>query len=267
MDKYYHFTKYEYLEQISESGLVPQRGERTISIYDEREAVYLSKEKLSTILMFFSMKWFYESRTGEGGKKSLATAISALEHIDKLLEKEQAKKHRIKFLSRSIDELKKDRESAVTLKNQVENMQKYSSFEEYWGSGVYLSVSGLSDVQHNGYDFNNCWVERPIKPENINVVMLKHKETGNLIDDKNQIIHYLMATTSPSDLFIEYKNTIGINDDKYSAHENMMEFNNYYLEHAKEFETLKKEYELIEVPIKEYMKTNYKNNNEGKGRN
>ena len=44
MDKYYHFTSYDNLESISENGLIPQRGFRTITIGDEKNAVFLKKE-------------------------------------------------------------------------------------------------------------------------------------------------------------------------------------------------------------------------------
>lgn len=258
VDKYYHFTKYEYLEHISEFGLVPQIGDRSFSVNDERKAVFLSKEKLSTILMFFAMKWFYESHKGTAGQELLDTAVSSIDYYNKLLERRQRTSNKISFLRKNIEELKKNREAAIRTKNQVENMNKYSSFEEYWGKGVYLSISNVSDVKYINADFHNCWVEEKINPEDINIVVLRHKETGEIIDNKDAIIDYFMATTTVNDLFTEYKRTTGINDDKYIAHSTMKEFDKYYLEHEKEFYILKNYYEIIEIPIKEYMNTNGK---------
>ena len=253
MDEYYHFTKYEYLDSISKIGLITQVGDRSFSINDEREAVYLSKGKLSAILMFFAMKWFYDSRKGEAGQQLLSSTIESIEYYNKLLEKEQNKTRRIPFLRKNIEELKKNREAAIRVKNQVENMNKYSSFEEYIGKGVYLKINNVTNVKYNYPDFHNCWVEKNIEPDNINVVILKNKDTGEIIDDKNSIINYFMATTSSSDLFIEYKSTIGIKDDKYIAHDTMKEFDNYYKKHEEEFNILRNNYNLMELPIKEYM--------------
>lgn len=253
MDEYYHFTKYEYLESIVANGLVTGIGDRSFSINDEREAVYLSKGKLSAALMFFAMKWFYESRKGEAGHELLASTIASIEYYDRLLKKEQNRKRRISFLRRDIEELKKNREAAIRVKEQVENMGKYPSFEEYWGKGVYLIINNIPDIKYNGSDFRNCWVERNINPEDIKIVLLKNKETNEIIDEKSIIINYFMATTTVEDLFAEYKRTIGMNDDKYTAHDTMKEFNKYYMDHEKEFNYLKNTYELIEMPIKEYI--------------
>ncbi len=253
MDEYYHFTKYEYLASIAKNGLIAQVGDRSFSINDDRKAVYLSKGKLSSALMFFAMKWFYESRKGDDGKELLASTISSIEYYDKLLAKEQNRTKKLSFLRRNIEELKKNREAAIRVKNQVENMNRYPSFEEYWGSGVYLSVNNVSDVKYNDSDFRNCWVERDIEPKDISVVFLKHKETGEIIDDKSIIVNYFMATGAPEDLYYEYISTIGSHDDKYTAHNIMKEFNSYYVNHEKEFNDLKNNYEMMKMPIQEYI--------------
>ncbi|MBQ6282937.1 MAG: hypothetical protein IJK66_05350 [Bacilli bacterium] len=251
MEKYYHTTKYEYLNDISELGLIPKIGERSQSVNDKKQVVFLSKGKISAVLMFFTMKWFYENNSGEKGYECLKTAEESVRYYDKLIAKKQNKK--FSLFSRSIDELEKGREEALDMLNQIKNMRRYPTFEDYWGEGVYLSVDNVSNVKYNHPDLHNCWVEDKIAPEDINVVMLKNSETGEMIDDKREIINYFMANIPSEDLMAEYCNTIGINDDRYAVQDTMRKFIKYYSDNDNEFRTLKDKYELIEIPIKEYI--------------
>ena len=259
MDKYYHFTKYEYLKQISEMGLVPQIGERSNSVDDERKAIFLSKGIMSTILMYFSLGWFYDLSTGENGKAQLSRLADVIKRCDEQLLKRQNKKGF--FWEKSIKELESNRSLALQSQKQIENMQTYKSFEEYWGSGVYLSVSDVPDVKWDATDFHNCWVERTIPPEKLTVLLLKNKDTGDVVDEKTTVIHYLMANTDPMSVYVEYTKTLGANDDKYTRNDNIKYFDGYYQKHDEEFKTLKNDYELLEIPLKEYMETYFKDPN------
>lgn len=260
MDKYYHTTKYEYLDDISELGLIPQIGERSTSVGDEKKAVFVSKNEISAVLMFFSMKWFYESHKNNEDEL-IATIESTILYYNKLIEKR--KNQRFGLFRGNIEELEKRREDAVQSLSKAKIMCGYSSFEEYFGEGVYLCINDLPNVKYNHPDIHNCWVENAIIPEDINVVMLKNKETEELIDDKYKVINYFMANIPVEVLFREYKETIGIEDDRYTSHDTLTYLLNYYSNNEEEFNLLRSNYELVEMPIKEYI--NYKNGEKSAG--
>ena len=253
MDKYYHTTKYEYLNDISENGLVPRVGERSFSVTDDRVAVYLSKGIMPTILMFFGMKGIYETYTGREGNELLNTSQSTIDYYNKKIERR--KKSKFEFLRKSVERLEDKKDAFVISKSIVENMQQYNSFEDYWGDGVYLTVSNVPDIQYKDTDVRNCWVQRVVPPEDISVVLLKNKKTGELIDNKRYIINYFMAITPINDLHLEHRKTIGKFDDKYDDMDAMRDFFKYYDEHEKEFEELRNNFELTEMPIKEYIES------------
>ena len=171
MDKYYHSTKYEYLDDISELGLIPKIGERSASVDDDKQVVFFSKGEISAVLMFFAMRWFYESHKGEAGEELLASSKAQIEYYDKLISKRQNKKSW--FFAPNIEELKRNRDNAIAIKNRTENMKKYQSFEEYWGTGVYLCVDDVQGIKYNHPDIHNCWVENSILPESFNVFVFK----------------------------------------------------------------------------------------------
>lgn len=251
MDKYYHTTKYEYLDSISETGLVPVNGERNFSISNPRVAVYLSKEKIGAILMFFALKSTYETRTGLKGEKWLSETQAIIDYLDKKIEK--SKNSRFRIIRKRVPKLEEMKSTQMVLKAQIENMKRYLSFKEYIGEGVYLTVSDVPDIKVEGNDTSNSWVERVVPPEDISVVLLKDKETGELTDNKLDVIHYFMANTDVRDLFLECTKTSIISEDKYSLNENLRKFTSYYDEHSDEFKELLDKFEMIEMPLKEYM--------------
>ena len=60
MEKYYHFTSYDNLRGIAKLGLIPQIGERSKSINDDRCAVFLSQGMRNAIYMYTKMQNHYE---------------------------------------------------------------------------------------------------------------------------------------------------------------------------------------------------------------
>lgn len=71
MKKYYHFTSYENLEGINEYGLLPQNGNRTRSIGDNRCAIFLSQGIQNTILMYCNILNHYIIYSGNSGTKAI----------------------------------------------------------------------------------------------------------------------------------------------------------------------------------------------------
>lgn len=260
MGKYYHFTKYEYLGQISEEGLVPQVGDISQSVEDSKKAVFVSKGEKSTILMYFGLRRFYYSKKGGVREESYDLAVQSIKYYDRMIEKREKLSKKIGFLKRSIAKLEENRKDAISAKRIIENMDKFSSFEEYYGQGVYLSIDNVTDAKYNNLGFHNCWVERTIEPQDISVVLLRDKQTGELVDDKQRVIHYLMAKTPLSDLCNEYRSTVGIDDDRYELYNVFKSYDKYYSDNEEEFKMLLDTYDLIEMPIKEYvgMKTDRK---------
>lgn len=250
MDEYYHFTEYKNLESISRDGLLPHNGERSISISDSRNIICLSKGKTSAIIMFMALKSFYEHYAGEVGDKLLKDYSSYIKKYETRLKN-------LRKFSKKDNKLIKSTESYYEtfsmLKSQIENIKQYNSFEEYWGSGVYLCIKDVQNVKYNDYNYYDSWVEHKINPEDINVVLLKNKNSEEIIDNKSNIINYFMSITSIEDLCNEFKQTAAVNDSRSEVEGNIREYIDYYNEHEQEFNELKSNYELIEIPLNTYM--------------
>lgn len=230
MSRYYHFTGYENLESICEFGLVPKIGGRTRSIGDKRNAVFLSEGKINTILMYSSLLYYFETHSGEKG-------LSAIEFYENRINNylEEAK------LIPLDEEGKKEIEATKEVIKFIEEMMEYSSFNDYIGAGVYLGVSGVRNI--NNENPKDSYSLNTIKPKNIKVVCLRNRTTGEIIDDRESVLTYFMSTTSPLKVIENIYNVITIKTIK-----------ELYLDRKEELADInKKNYEIIEVPIKSYL--------------
>lgn len=197
MEKYYHITDYENLESISKNGLVPNRGGRTRSIGDKRNAIFLSLGIQNAILMYSSLLYYYNSYAGDRGLKAIEFYKNKTESYHELAK-------RIPLDDEDIAEL----EAIPGVIERIHQIMEYKDFFEYIGDGVYLTISGVTDITTT--DPKDCYTDQIISPEKIKVVLLKNKETGEIIDHREQILSYFMSTTSIKSILDNVHNVVTI---------------------------------------------------------
>lgn len=230
MQKHYHFTSYENLESINEYGLVPKSGGRTMSVGDNRCGVFLSQGMQNAILMYSSILWHYNCHCGDLGTKSIKHYKDNIKYYNKLLEQFPGD-----------EEYMKELEATKKAIAWVKQIMSYKNFFEYIGDGVYLSVSELGNV--TSYDASDCCITKNIPTEKIKVVILKNKETGEIIDSRESVLAYFMSIIPKENIIYSTPNVITrkIIEDLYK---NKLEEIKYYN---------MMNFELEEIPINLYF--------------
>lgn len=180
--KYYHFTSYENLESISKNGLIPLRGGRTRSIGDKRNAIFLSLDIKNAILMYCSLLHHYNSYAGNNGLKSIEFYKDLIKSYQKSAKRKPLDKEDLAELEAI--------SGAIEWVNQI---MEYKDFFEYIGDGVYLTISGITDITVTNPE--DCYTSRIIPPEKIKVVLLRNKETGEITDHREQVLTYFLSVT------------------------------------------------------------------------
>lgn len=236
MEKYYHFTSYQNLESINEYGLIPKSGGRTRSIGDNRQAIFLSQGIINAILMYASILFHYERHSGDLGRNAIEYYKEKIEDyntisITSLTEEDIVE---IKAIKKAIEWTKQ--------------IMQYKNFFEYLEDGVYLSVSKVDDI--NKKDLKDCYTTTNISAENINIVVLKNKITGEIVDTRESILAYFMSITPINNVI---GNTLNIITKKIieDLYKNKLEDIKYY--NIDNFE-------MYEIPINSYMLNNKKTN-------
>ncbi len=237
MQKYYHFTSYDNVENISENGLIPQIGLRSKTIGDEKCAVFLSKGMDNAIHMYSSISWEFSQSCGDNAKSIIKDCRKTIEYyLDKI--------NNGSLFSDEYQEIVDANRKYIEL---IKPLVKIKTFEEYIGDGCYLSVSGIKGIVARNQNYADCYYEKVVPPKNIKVVTIKDKKTKEIIDEREKILTYFMSNYEPSDLFLskDERNAIAIRNilDMYDERTGAIYgFYNYH------------NYELEEVPIKEYVK-------------
>jgi len=233
MEKYYHITSYENLESISKNGLVPNRGGRTRSIGDKRNAIFLSLGVQNAILMYSSLLYHYNAYSGERGLKAIEFYKAKIESYH-----EQAK--RIPLDEEDIAEL----EAIYEAVNWIQQIMKCKDFLEYIDDGVYLTISGIANV--TATNPTDCYTDQIIPPEKIKVVVLKNKETGEIVDYREQVLAYFMSVIPIKDVLDKEHNviTIKIIKDLYNHKFDDIRYYNH------------DNFEIQEIPIDLYVTRN-----------
>ena len=236
MDKYYHFTSYDNLESISETGLIPQTGFRTKTIGDEKCAVFLSKGMDNVIRMYSAILWHYSQVGGDNGKKIIK------EYKNKIKRYQEE----ISNYSFFADIYTKEIDSINDYIRTIKPLTKIKSFYDYLGDGCYLSVSDIKGVVPKYDDYDDCYYESIISPQKINVVTIKDKKTKEIIDEREKVLTYFMSYYELDDLLKDERNVLTIKNICDIYNERLAAIDGFYNYHN---------YELEEVPIKEYIKT------------
>ena len=230
MDKYYHFTSFNNIPSIYEFGLEPRFGFRSSSINDTKCAVFLSKGIRQAITMYASMLWFYKNSIGDVGEYNINEYNKSIKHISHILE-----------LCGHDNFLEDKKESLEIELNKILSIRNCRNFNEYLGGyGCYLSVDGIDNALSENSE--NCWCSTAIPTNNINIVYLKNKITGEKHFSREDIISYFMSFFSPMELANGDPETL----KQVSYLYEYKNINQY-------FDYLRNTYDLCEMPFYEYM--------------
>lgn len=235
MDKLYHFTSCSNLASICVDGLLPTIGFRSMSIADSKRSIFLSKGMEQAIKMYASMLWCYDNNSGKKGEKKIEECNSSLNRILHALE--------LGGYDEFLESQKRAFESELIRLNLIGRCR---NFNEYLGGdGCYLSVHGMEGYLQ--YDSENYWCDIPIPTDNINVVYLQNKITGERQFSRDEIISYFMSFFSPMQLAKGDNETF--EQVKY-----LYDYKNISLY----FDYLRNVYDLCEMPFNEYVNNKVK---------
>lgn len=240
----YHMTENKYLESISNNGLIPQQGIRSNLIGDSKNAVFYSQGYEGVIAMFFMMiERFMEYRGSSGDI-----------HIDiynKFVEMAHIKQQQGREVGKAlIDAIEREKRIAEI----VGIVRTVSDWKEFLGEGVCLRIANINEENNNFSEstFYNSWTTLKIPPEDIWVVTLKNQETGEVLTSKYDIINYFISKISLDRMKMVLYDTDS-KEDKRETHLLWQIMFKYYNDNRNYFESYFEKYDIIEIPILNYL--------------
>ena len=257
MQKYYHFTEYKYLDSIGELGLIPTKGNRSKSYGEDKTAVFVSEGVFPTYYMYYILENYYDYYSGENGISAMNTAyrlIADYNILNHKLSTCEVGSQEYNTISKIIESLRAKYQIALITLHRVEEINNYISFDDFWGDGVYLSISDIPNIDCYESLKHNCWTYDTIPPEKINVLLLRDKSDGQIIDSKEVVIYYLLSTLSLEDMRTEYEKMFGEIVDFESMITEINLLSQLLIDNKANLDSLQNNYELVEIPIKEYLK-------------
>lgn len=234
MNKYYHFTSYNCLDNIGYYGLVPQTGFRSKSIDDNRCAVFLAKGMDKAINMYSLLLTLYIQQSGENGLRLIQEYDNSINRLSKAINYGGSSEQMIN----SLNALKEKKE-------MIKQVYNCNNFTEYLGGeGCFLSVSGIDNIVLD--NSQECFCDKTIPPSNISILVLQNKITNEIIDSREAVLSYFMSYYSPYDFALN-----PINEDSVSSINYLYKLrDDYNYTYFNE-----NNYNLLEVPLELY---NYK---------
>ena len=232
-------TEKKFLEEILNNGLIPLKGIRSTLIGETKTAIFYSKGFEGVIAMFFMMiEKYIEYRGSEGD-----IHIDSYNVIKKMIEdRKTCGKDVGNYL---IEMLTKELEIIESI-NFARNC---SSYKEFLGDRVCLKLNNISEEKMDSpaLAFYNFLTTSTIFPKDISIVVLKHQQTGEILDSKYDI----------SKVSLDEMKKILYDDDekqnKMGTHLLWKIMLNYYTENKEYLEENFKKYDIIEIPISKWL--------------
>ena len=231
-NKYFHFTCYNNMNNISQLGLIPQNGFRCNAINDDRVGVFLSKGIDRALVMYAAMYYQYKMIC----EYNVSEQINIIQKEINRWENRKNYVKDIEFINERIAKLQLDIE-------KIKSIMQCKQFSDYLGGeGCLLSINKLNN--YNSVNLEDCCYNNIIPSNNINMVFLYDKYINKYISSRELIMTYLMNYFSTSDLLRklsnDYKDCIDIlYKDKFEY----LNIDNYVLQ---------------DIPIKSYDYINQK---------
>ena len=141
-----------------------------------------------------------------------------------------------------------EKEAIIKAVDWINEIMEYKDFSDYIGEGVYLTISGITDVISN--DEKDCYTTKTIPPEKIKIVLLKNKITGEIIDSRENILTYFMSITPIESIIESTHNVVTIKVIKELYNKKINDIACYNSNN----------FEIEEVPICMYLVNNKENN-------
>lgn len=248
----YHMTENKYLESISNNGLIPQQGIRSNLIGDSKNAIFYSQGYQGVIAMFFMMIEKFMEYKGSTGDI----------HIDSyniIVEMVRSKQKQGKEVS---DYLIDTMEKEKRIVEVIDIVRASSNWKEFLGEGVCLKIVNINEDNSNfpGFSFYNSWTTSRIPPEDIYVVTLENKKTGQVLTSKYDIINYFISMISLESMGKALYDTDSKERENHLLWQIMSQ---YYNDNRNLFKSYFEDFDIIEVPILSYLN---KNENQLKGK-
>lgn len=181
MDKYYHFTTYNALNNIRIEGLKPQEGIRCQSIGDNTKGVFFSKGMLNSIKMYAYMFRHYYKHIGFEGDNEINKSRKKIDEYEELSNKRRLYKE----IYAGDIEYHKSRIEKVNL------IRSFPSFFDYLGGyGCFLSVDKVENISEEVPE--NCCCIHTIPPTDINIVGIVNKFTNVYTDFREAVLAYFI---------------------------------------------------------------------------
>lgn len=123
---------------------------------------------------------------------------------------------------------------------------------DYLGEGVYLRFDGTKI--ENERNFENGCTDMTIPPEELSVCILRRKDTNSILFSRFKIIHYMMATIPPEQIYyygVPYEGSPNFAEATNRIQEKVKQ---YYDEHKTEISEYKNhEYTLDVIALKDFF--------------
>ena len=219
----YHMTQNKFLKSISKLGLIPKNGDNSKAIKDGKSVVFYSMGMVGAITLFLDFKKHYEEFKGDKGREIVAKYKDVISGKEKV-----------------------DEATYLRIRGQVDqilSVQESDNFRSFLGEGVYLNLNNVNEkIDDRNFNFANAWTTKVVKPEDINVLVLKNKKDGTMLSSRYDVINYMMSKTP-----LESITKIGINGDLKDY------ITKYYERYASEIKKMGEEYSLEEIGIREFV--------------
>ncbi len=244
MQENYHMTENKYLESISNVGLIPQQGIRSGLIGDSKNAIFYSQGYEGVIAMFFMMIERYIEYRGSIGDMHI-------NDYNELLEMANQKQKQGIEISKTLSDAINREKKIVDIINLVRNV---TSWKDFLGEGVCLKISNVNEeiIDLPEFTFYNSWTTSNIQPENIYVVTLENKETGEVLTSKYDLINYFISKIPLEKMKMLLYNTES-RESKRETHLLWQIMSKYYSENKKYFENYFDKFNIVEIPISNYL--------------
>lgn len=245
----YHMTENQFLVSISNDGLIPQQGFRSNLIGDSKKAIFYSKGYEGVIAMFFMMIERFIQYRGSIGDVHIDTYNNFIKMAD---EKQQQGIEISKTLRDAINNEKK----IVDVINAVRSV---SDWKGLLGDGVCLKINHVPEKNNTlpEFTFYNSWTTSRIPPDDISVITLKNRETGDVLSSKYDVVNYFISKI-PLDRMRAILYDTDSKESKRESHLLWQVMSKYYVDNRDSFKSYFEKYDVVEMDISSYL--NDKNN-------
>ena len=240
----YHMTENKYLESILINGLIPQRGVRSNLIGDSKTAVFYSKGYEGAIAMFFMMIEQFVNYRGDIGDMHI-------DYYNTFMQMASDKLRSGLMLGTKLNEAIEREKKIVDIINKVRSVRDW---KEFLGDGVYLKLNNIYEEEafSSEHSFYNSWTTSKVASNDICVMSLINRKTGEMLSSKYDVIDYFMSKVSLEKMKKILYDT-DLKESKRESHLLWKIMSQYYEDNKDLIENCSRKYDLVEIPLSSYL--------------